>query len=163
MLTIRPLNSDSQDDVADVLRIFIDAPSYTQLVEGRAPSTEDVDDFFHGTPDGKSAADKSLFGFYAGSSMIGCADVIRAWPTDDCAWIGLLLFSEARQSQGYGKEALEMLAATARRWGCSRMQLAVVSTNARGFAFWQREGFAEIRRKVNRRFVGELIVLGRCV
>jgi RimJ/RimL family protein N-acetyltransferase len=161
MLTVRPLTSESHNDCANVLRVFIEAPSYTERVEGRSPSTEDVDDFFYGKPANKDAADKSVFGFYVGPDMVGCADVIRSCPTDDCVWIGLLLFSEAHQGQGYGKTALTLLNAMARASGYRRVQLAAVSTNPRAFAFWQREGFEEIRRTIDQRFLGELIVMER--
>lgn len=161
MLTVRPLTRKSHSDCANVFRIFIDAPSYTELVEGRSPSSEDVDDFFDGKPANKDAADKSVFGFYVGSEMVGCADVIRSCPTENCLWIGLLLFSEAHQGQGYGKTALALLNAMASEWGYIRVQLAVVSTNSRALAFWRREGFEEIRRTIDRRFVGELVVMER--
>ncbi|WP_167336044.1 GNAT family N-acetyltransferase [Paraburkholderia bannensis] len=161
MLTARPLSSESDSDRANVLRVFIEAPSYTELVEGRSPSAEDVDDFFYGKPTGKAQGDKRVFGFYVGPDMPGCADVIRAYPTDDCIWIGLLLFSDPHQGQGYGKAALALLDNMAREWGFRRSQLAVVSTNPRALAFWQREGFKEIRRATNQRFPGELIVMER--
>jgi RimJ/RimL family protein N-acetyltransferase len=163
MLTVRPLTSESASDCADVLRVFIEAPSYTKLVEGRLPSTEDVDDFFFGKPTATDAADKSVFGFCIGAEMIGCADVIRSYPTDDYIWIGLLLFSEAHQGQGYGQTALGLLIAMAREWGYRKVQLAAVSSNPRALAFWQREGFEEIRRTINRRFLGELIVMERAI
>ncbi|MDN7591452.1 GNAT family N-acetyltransferase [Burkholderia seminalis] len=161
MLTIRPLSSDSDSDYANVSRVFIEAASYTRLVEGRSPSKEDVDDFFYGKPAGKDGENKSVFGLYIGPDMVGCADVIRAYPTDDCVWIGLLLFSDKHRSRGYGKTALALLDALAREWGFRRAQLAVVSTNPRALAFWQREGFEEIRRANNSRFLGELIVMER--
>ncbi|MCA8215211.1 GNAT family N-acetyltransferase [Burkholderia cepacia] len=161
MVTVRALSGDSDNDYENVSRVFIEAASYTQLVEGRSPSKEDVDDFFYGKPAGKDGGDKSVFGFYVGPDMVGCADVIRAYPTDDCIWIGLLLFSDAYQRRGYGKTALALLDAMAREWGFRRAQLAVVSTNPRAFAFWQREGFEEIRRATNQRFLGELIVMER--
>jgi GNAT superfamily N-acetyltransferase len=161
MLTVRPLTSESASDCANVLRVFIGAPSYTESVEGRAPSTEDVGDFFFGKPAAADAIDKSVFGFYIGSDMIGCADVIRSYPTNDCIWIGLLLLSEAHQGQGYGQSSLGLLVEMAREWGYRRVQLAAVSSNPRALAFWQREGFEEIRRTINRRFLGELIVMER--
>jgi RimJ/RimL family protein N-acetyltransferase len=102
MLTALPLTSESARDCANVLRVFMEAPSYTELVEGRSPSTEDVDDFFFGRPVGKDAAYKSVFGFFVGRDMIGCADVVRSYPADDCVWIGLMLFSEAHHGRGYG-------------------------------------------------------------
>ena len=161
MLTIRPLTTESHDDCANVLRIFLASPSYTELVEGRSPSAEDVEDFFYGKPDAKDAADKFVFGLYVGSEMVGCADVIRAYPSDDCAWIGLLIFSEAQQHRGYGTNALALINAMAQEWGYRRLQLAAISTNPRGLAFWRREGFEEIRRTTNQRFIGEVIVMER--
>lgn len=163
MLAVRPLSSESDSDCANVLRVFVEASSYTELVEGRPASAEDVDDFFYGKPTGKEEAEKWVFGFYVGPDMPGCADVIRAYPTDDCIWIGLLLFSDRHQGQGYGKAALALLDTMAREWGFRRAQLAVVSTNPRALAFWQREGFTEIRRATNQRFLGELIVMERAI
>ncbi|MCA7915706.1 GNAT family N-acetyltransferase [Burkholderia contaminans] len=143
------------------MRVFIGAPSYAELVEGRSPSAEDVDDFFFGKPAGTNAAQKTVFGFFVEQEMIGCADVIRSYPTDDCIWIGLMLLTEANQGRGYGKAALKLLIEMAGRWGYRAAQLAVVSTNSRAYAFWQREGFKEIRRASNPRFTGNLIVMQR--
>jgi RimJ/RimL family protein N-acetyltransferase len=114
-------------------------------------------------PPNTDVAKKSVFGFYAGADMIGCADVIRSYPANDCAWIGLLLFSEMHRGQGYGRDALALMIARAREWGCSRLQLATLSTNLRGVAFWQREGFKELRRASNPRFPAELIVMERTI
>ncbi|WP_420211607.1 GNAT family N-acetyltransferase [Burkholderia aenigmatica] len=161
MLTLHRLSGESASDRANVWRVFTEAPSYTQCVEGRAPTEEDVDDFFVGKPAAKAAADKSVFGLWVDWHMIGCADVIRAYPDDDCLWIGLLLLSEAQQRRGYGKAALALLLDMAREWGYRVAQLAVISTNPRAQAFWQREGFDEIRRTMNPRFTGDVIVMQR--
>lgn len=161
MLTIRSLTSGSHSDRANVLRIFLEAPSYTALVEGRRPSEDDVEDFFNGKPDSKDAADKSVFGFYVGPDMVGCADVIRSYPAGDCLWIGLLLFSEAHQSRGYGTTALALINGIAKDWGYRRLQLAAISTNPRALGFWQHAGFETVRRTTNPRFTGEVIVMER--
>ncbi|WGY70586.1 GNAT family N-acetyltransferase [Burkholderia cepacia] len=161
MLTIHRLSGELESDRTNVRRVFFESPSYTQLVEGRSPAEEDIDDFFAGKPAGKDAADKSVFGLFAGEQMIGCADVIRAYPNGDCVWIGLLLLSEVSQGHGYGKAALGLLVDMARDWGYCLAQLAVISTNPRALAFWQREGFDEIRRTVNPKFTGDVIVMQR--
>ncbi|WP_431824918.1 GNAT family N-acetyltransferase [Burkholderia sp. F1] len=163
MLTIRTITRDSAADSVDVLRIFMEAPSYTRLVEGRPPSEADVDDFFNGLPVGKEATDKFTIGFYVDTGMVGCADVIRSYPASDCAFIGLLLFSEAHQSRGFGKIALSLIEEMARGWNCSKTQLAVISTNPRAFAFWQREGFEVLRRTGNPRFTGDVILMERAI
>jgi GNAT superfamily N-acetyltransferase len=141
----------------------MEAPSYTHLVEGRPPSEADVDDFFEGMPPGKEATDKFTVGFCVGTDMVGCADVIRAHPANDCAFIGLLLFSEAHQSRGYGKTALSLIDEMARGWSCSKLQLAAISTNPRAFAFWQREGFEVLYRTNNPRFIGDVVVMERAI
>ncbi|SAJ97408.1 N-acetyltransferase GCN5 [Burkholderia multivorans] len=161
MLKAHPLISELATDRANVLRVFHEASSYTQLVEGRSPGMEDVEDFFFGKPTGADVAQKAVFGFYIGLDMVGCADVIRSYPTDECIWIGLLLFSEAHQGRGHGKAALDLLIKMAHGWGCREAQLAVISTNSRAHTFWQREGFTEIRRASNPKFSGDLIVMKR--
>ncbi|MGI4982770.1 MAG: GNAT family N-acetyltransferase [Janthinobacterium lividum] len=163
MITIHPLTAQSISDRAGVSRIFREAPGYTELVEGRAPSEDDVDDFFNGKPESKDLADKTVFGLYDGPDMVGCADVIRAYPADDCAFIGLLLFSEARQNRGYGRAALSMIDEMAGVWGYRKLQLAVVTRNLRALAFWQREGFAIIYTKTNPRFLDKVTVMERLV
>lgn len=161
MLVLRPLSSESPEDRANVLRVFYEARSYTELVSGRAPCADDVDDFFFGKPERKSATDKSVFGLFLGETMIGCADVIRAYPTDDTVWIGLLLLAETYRGRGYGSVALETLTGMASQWGHQNVQLAIVSTNTRAQVFWRREGFEEIRRTSNAKFIGEIVVMQR--
>lgn len=163
MLKALPLTSELASDRANVLRVFSEASSYTQLVENRSPCTEDVDDFFFGRPTGVDVEQKAVFGFYVDLDMVGCADIIRSYPTNDCFWIGLLLLSEAHQGRGLGKSALRLLIEMARGWGCREAQLAVISTNSRAYAFWQREGFTEVRRANSPKFSVDLIVMQRKV
>lgn len=163
MLTSRLLSRDLASDAALVRSVFMQAAAYTQSVEGRAPSSADVDDFFEGMPPGRTAVDKFAIGLFANDGIVGCADVIRGHPDSACAFIGLLLFAEAHQGRGYGKAALCLIDAMARGWGCTRTRLAVVSTNPRALSFWQREGFETLYRVDNERFLGELIVMERAL
>lgn len=163
MLTLLPLAKASPGDYSSVLRIFQESPSYVALHEGRAPSEADVEDFLDGKPDSKDASDKAVYGLHVDGDMIGCADVIRAFPRDDCAWIGLLLFSERHRGRGHGTRALALIDAMARGWGCGSIQIATLATNLRGHAFWLREGFRERSRASNPRFPAELIVMERAI
>ncbi|WP_186212253.1 GNAT family N-acetyltransferase [Burkholderia gladioli] len=160
-LTIRALTREA--DEAAVLRLFLAAPAYTLAVEGRMPCQDDVDDFFEGMPPGKRAADKFMLGFELGAETIGCADLIRAHPEPDCAFLGLLLFDQARQGRGHGRAALGLIETLARGWGATRLRLAAVSRHPRAVAFWQREGFALCSRVSQPRFTGELLVMERAI
>ncbi len=163
MLSMHPLSRDSDRHTAELHALFMSVPTYCQLVEGRPPSFEDVDDFFDGKPDGTDRADKFTVGFYLDDELIGCADVIRGYPSANCAFIGLLLFAERHQGRGYGRQALGKIERMARAWRCSSLWLAVIETNPAGLAFWTREGFVERYRKTTERFTGDAIVMERCL
>jgi hypothetical protein len=51
----------------------------------------------------------------------------------------------------------------AHEWGYRSLQLAAISTNPGGLAFWRREGFEDIRRTTNQRFTGDVIVMERTI
>ena len=159
MVLMRPIRRDSAENYADVFRILNETPSYTELIEGRLPIREDVDDFFVGVPPDKSLEDKSTFGFFSGFEMVGCAETMRSYPTSASVWIGLLLITQSRQGQGLGKEALALLIEEISNWGYVQLQIGVVSTNHGGYNFWRRNGFKDLRRVVNNRFTGEMIVM----
>jgi RimJ/RimL family protein N-acetyltransferase len=163
MITVRLLSKESQSDRADVLRVFLEAPSYIELPEDHPLSESDVENLFHDMPPEIEVAKKSVLGFYAGSNIVGCAEVIRSYPDDDSTWIGLFLFSEMYRGRGYGKEALELVIALACRWDCGRLQLAHLSTNLRGDVFLKREGFKEVRRFTSSKYPAEMIIMERSI
>ena len=86
-------------------------------------------------------------------------DLVRGYPTETTAYIGLLLFSESHQGRGLGAQVLAYVRSLAQSWGCRHLRIAVISTNVRAFGFWQREGFEEIEKAKNSRFIGESVVM----
>jgi len=161
MLLMRSITQKSPEDFEDVFRILRETSGYTELIEGRFPNREDVDDFFAGMPPDKDFADKSTFGFFVGPEMVGIAETMRSYPTPDSVWIGLLLITLSRQGTGLGKQALALLTETMSGWGHVTLQIGVVSTNHAGHSFWKHSGFRELRRVVNSRFSGEMIIMER--
>jgi hypothetical protein len=69
--------SGESHEMADLQRVLEQAPRYAQLVTGSPPGRADAQSTFTILPDGKSYADKFVFGVYVSSQMIGCIDVIR--------------------------------------------------------------------------------------
>ncbi len=128
--------------MADLQRAFEGAPAYTHLMTGVPPGQADAQGQYSFLPEGKSYDEKFVFGVYRDSDMVGCADLIRAYPEQDAACLGLLLISEAFQRQGIGTAAYRRIEEFIRAWGtCTRVWLGVVRTNEGVLSFWFKLGF----------------------
>ena len=161
LLDFRPMNAELDQDVQALFSLLERAPGYSDLVEGRPASVQDAHETLAGLPPGKHIADKLAGGYYLQNRLVGCLDLIRGYPANDTAYIGLLLFAEDEQGKGLGVQALAHVRQMAQAWHCSALRLAVVGTNTRALAFWAREGFREVQRRSVSRYAAELIVMQR--
>jgi len=162
-LEFRLLRHDAPEDVTRLFGLFEQAREYSLLVEGRLPTLEEAKQELLDCPPGKTLEDKFFGAYWLDDRLVGCADLIRGYPEPHIAYLGLLLFAQSCQGQGLGVRALAQLVEMARSWGCSLMRLAVIETNLRALAFWQREGFCEIYRKPTQKFLGDAIVMEKMI
>jgi RimJ/RimL family protein N-acetyltransferase len=119
------------------------APRYFELVTGLPPGPAEADD-----------------------AMIGCADVIRGYPTPDKAVIGLLLIAEPWQRKGIGRAFERLVCRTFADWPeITTARIGVVASNPGALAFWRKLGYRETgeRRAAQAPFVADTIVLERAV
>jgi GNAT superfamily N-acetyltransferase len=105
--------------------------------------------------------DKFVIGYYLTNQLIGCAELLKFFPDENTAYIGLLIISEPHQGQGIGTQVLGHIYETAATWGCSQIRLAVISTNTAGYSFWTKAGFQEVDRKPYRNALGPAIIMQR--
>ncbi|SRR5258706_11379158 len=84
-------------EMAELQRVLEAAPGYAQIVTGCPPGRADAQSTYSILPEGKSYDDKFVFGIFRKGQMVGCADVIRAYPDSVTAHIGLLLVVEQFQ------------------------------------------------------------------
>jgi GNAT superfamily N-acetyltransferase len=107
---------------------------------------------------------KYVYGFMIdGPEMVGCAEVIRGWPTPSTALISLLLIGEAHHGHGIGRSAYHSVEAKVRRWPeIDMLRIAVVRSIAAVLPFWRRMGFVEtgeVQPYVYDEIVSESIIL----
>ena len=141
-VTLRVLAGETEE-MRELQRVLEEAPTYAQRITGLPPGRADAQSTYSALPEGKSYADKFVFGIFRGTEMVGCADLIRGYPRPATAMLGLLLVSERHQQQGIGRLAYGLLEQFVQGWGvCDRIRIGVVRTNKQVIPFWTRRGFA---------------------
>ncbi len=163
MLDFRLFQTDSSEDAETLLGLFGQAREYFLLCEGRLQTFEEAVNDLAALPPGKQLRDKCYGGYWRDGVLVGCMDLVRGYPEPDIAYLGLLLFGESHQGQGYGVAAMAHISQLARLWGCTKLRLAVIDKNVRGLQFWQRQGFVELYRKPKPEFTGDAIVMQRAL
>ena len=129
-------------EMTELQRVLEEAPSYSHRITGLPPRPVDAQSTCSILPPGKTYEDKFVFGIRRAGAMIGVIDAVRGYPTENVAYLGLLLLSEKCQRRGYGRAAYHLVEEVIRRWeSCRRVRLAVVRTNAEVIPFWLGLGF----------------------
>jgi GNAT superfamily N-acetyltransferase len=142
-LTLRRL-AGHPAEMAALQCVLEAAPAYFQIVGGSPAGPAEAHTLFTALPADKGYDDKFVWGLYSGEAMIGCADVIRGFPTADKAVIGLLLLAEPWQGRGLGRAFATLIEQAISGWdsiACLRIGVVLGKPRARGF--WQRLGYAE--------------------
>jgi len=140
VISLRLLEGE-HDEMQRLQRVLDGAPTYAERITGAPPGAADAQSTYSILPEAKGYEDKFVYGIYQGDQMIGCADVIRAWPRPDTTHIGLLLIAEAHQRRGHGRAAYRLIEAQIRAWGAKRARIGVIGTNADVLPFWRKMGF----------------------
>lgn len=137
---IRRLNDDDVDALQSLLE---SVPEYTQRFAGRLPAPGDAARVLAGRPETVAPVDKIGFGIWAGSELIAFADLLRGYPSEDVAYIGLLIVRADHQGIGAGRAFHAAVLDHVRGWpGIRTLRLSVVDTNAAANPFWRALGYA---------------------
>ncbi|MGJ8670323.1 MAG: GNAT family N-acetyltransferase [Oceanococcus sp.] len=158
-LSYQRLAPEKESDIRAYQVVLEQAPNYYLTVEGHLPESDTAKKDLLLLPEGKGIEDKYSFLILDRAEAVGCMDILRGYPFETTAYIGLLLLAESHQGRGLGAQTLAYVRSLVQSWGCTHLRIAVISTNVRAFGFWQREGFGEIERGSNSRFIGESVVM----
>jgi uncharacterized protein len=131
-----------REDMGALQAVLESAPTFAERVTGAQPGATDAQRTYTTLPKRKSYDDKFVFGIFLNGEMVGCIDIIRGYPTENIASLGLMLIAEPHQRQGIGTAAYAELERIVEAWGsCNRIRLQVQMTNAEVIAFWRKVGF----------------------
>jgi RimJ/RimL family protein N-acetyltransferase len=119
--------------------VYAGAPDYCMRVIGHIPTLEEMRP--SELPADKKPEHDYFFGIYLRDEMIGCVDLLRGYPDEKTAYLGLVLISERYQNRGLGVRACMELEKVALSWPeISIIRGSVVQTNEVVLKFWERMG-----------------------
>jgi ribosomal protein S18 acetylase RimI-like enzyme len=141
---IDELKPITPDHIPAVQELIESDPSYTERVTGHPPGAADAQSLLMMRPDGLTADQKVVLGTFEGEQLVAVVDLLRGYPNEHTAFIGLLEVHGDHQGRGIGAAtygAVEQY--VEREWAEVRtLRLAVLDTNKEQAAgFWARQGF----------------------
>ena len=135
----------SREHVLQIQACFEGAPDYFARTEGGPPGPDAAERLLSDA-DGDDLRKVYALVPVIGGPAVGVLDLYLHHPEPGVAHIALLLFREACQGLGYGKESTAALEQVLARAGYATLRLSVGDENPEAKAFWARIGFAEVGR-----------------
>lgn len=163
-MEIRPLGAED----AEAVQALIESdPGYTERITGASPGADDARGLMAMRPPGLAVEAKVVLGVFEGSSaddgdggqalalvdvssgaeqgrLVAVVDLLRGYPEQPVAFVGLLQVRGGWQGRGVGRAAYRLVEQyVVEQWPeVRRLRLAVVDSNAEVAApFWSRLGF----------------------
>ncbi|MCM5558714.1 GNAT family N-acetyltransferase [Pleomorphomonas sp. JP5] len=131
---------DPSGDLDAVEAVYRHAMDYLALETGLTPEAAARAFFEDRPPTGDEPPLK--FGVRGmGGELVAIGDLAFGYPEPRDAYIGLLLLVSAARGGGLGHAIFGEVKRIAETRGASRLLLGVLDVNARGRAFWERQGF----------------------
>ena len=92
-------------------------------------------------PPNKSYNDKYYIGFFENNVLIANMDLILGYPTDEIAFIGLLMTNIHYQNKGVGSNIIGDVCNYLKQLGYKKVRIGVDKENPQSNSFWQKNGF----------------------
>ena len=140
-MELRPI---TPADVDAVQALIESDPGYTERITGYPPGESDAQSLLMMRPEGLAEEAKVVLGAFDDGELVAVVDLLRGFPNERTAFIGLLEVHAAYQGRGHGSTTYALVQQYVETtWPEVRtMRLAVVDTNAQvATGFWQRQGF----------------------
>ena len=107
-------------------------------------------------PPNKSYDDKYYIGFFEDNTLVANMDLILGYPTEEIAFIGLLMTNVLYQNKGVGSQIVRDVCTYLKRLGYKKVRIGVDKGNPQSNSFWNKNGFCIIAE--NEYYVMELVL-----
>lgn len=130
----------TDEDLPALLDLCESNPAYYELY-GERPTLENLARALRELPPGCSAEQKAFLGFFEEEELFAVMDVIRGYPDERSADVGLLMVDGAHHGRGVGTQVARDELRRLRAEGFSRVRLAYIQGNEPARRFWAKLGF----------------------
>ena len=130
----------TDEDLPALLALCESNPTYYELY-GEPPTLENLAQALRELPPGCSADQKVFLGFFEEGELVAVMDVVRGYPDERAAYVGLLMVDGARHGCGIGTLIMRAELRRLRAKGHSRARLAYIEGNEPARKFWAKLGF----------------------
>jgi GNAT superfamily N-acetyltransferase len=143
------------EDAPILQNLYEQCTEFSLLTEGTLFSPTEASDEFDVVPDGKTTADKYMFGLFLDNSyeeihqcnLIGMIEAIRHYPDSQTWWIGLMMLTPQQRGRGIGANFYQAFEDWILKQGIKRVSLCAIEANELGLKFWKRLGFEIVNKK----------------
>ena len=118
----------TEADLPSVLALCESNPRYYQHF-GEPPTLENLAGSMRALPPGCTPSQKSFLGFFDADELAAILDLVRGYPDEGCAYVGLFMVAASRQGRGLGTTLVEHVLDGLRGQGFSRVRLAYIEGN----------------------------------
>ncbi len=140
---IEIISEKNIDDVFALLRSNVYFYSKTQ--EHNVTRQECIADIT-ALPPGIEITSKTYIAVYQEEKCIAVIDFIEGYPNDKTGYLGLFILDASVQGHGIGKNILNYIMEVSKEIGFEKIELACHKSNEKGFLFWSKMRFYEVRR-----------------
>lgn len=136
----------SENNIDDVLDLMLSNKYFYSKTQEHDVTREECLDDINALPPNVEYANKTHVAFYDKEKCIAVVDFIEGFPKDSIGYLGLLMLHESVHRKGIGEKILASIFEVAKEKGFKDIELGCYESNERGYMFWSKMGFKEIRR-----------------
>lgn len=150
--------TNSENNIDDVLSLMKSNTYFYSKTQEHTVTREECLEDLHALPPDVPFSNKTYVAFYEKEKCVAVMDFIEGYPNEHTGYLGLLMLHENVHRKGIGARLLKNLSEVAKGVGLTDIELACYETNERGYLFWTKMGFRELRRS-NRENDGKMYTL----
>ena len=135
-------------DLAALQALHLRCADFVEATTGHPPRDDEAARLLAVVPAGKIPADKQVLGLHRDGEMVGVVDLLRGHPSPTDWYIGLFLLSPEARGAGLGSSVVDEIVERVVAEGGRALHLIVLENNPRALAFWGRQGFSVIDRRL---------------
>lgn len=141
---IRKLNNNDESILQNLCDRCAD---FYIMSEGKPPKKSTARNNLESLPPNKDYSDKIVWGIFKNEDqLIAVIDIVKDFPNEKEYIIGLMMIDPVERGKGIGSKLHDWLKEWCLELGVNKLRIGVITDNNRGYNFWTKLGYKEVKR-----------------